>query len=162
MTVKLFSFSTKSFQQDTSLVAHSSVISSLLVPIASFLFTMSALSASSGSINLASLYERTTGRLAPSLTSMLFPISPASNATSSQSPAMRYATHFSDDSDRSDSSSPQEAESMSLPLSLVRKTSSTASNEALYGTRNTSVIVSPLKVSNSKYQQVTHYIVHII
>lgn len=117
---------------------------------------MSTISASSNSLNLSlsSQFERNVGHI-PSLTSMFFPKKPSEMMS-----PLRYSRHYSDDSDRSDSSSPQQAESLNTPLSLVSKSSASGSLPGtLYhnepetgGSRNTSVIVSPLKQSNRKFQ----------
>lgn len=111
------------------------------------------MSASSTTMNLASLYDRPVARIA----SMLYN-STGSSITASSPTALRFVPRYSDDSDRSDSSSPQEAESLCMPLSLVSKRSNSTtstSSEALYSgqnfaSRNTSVIVSPIKQAKSK------------
>ena len=115
---------------------------------------MSTLSATTNSLNLSSLYERAASGRMSSLSSM-YAGTPTGNAATQAPTSLRFATRYSDDSDRSDSSSPQEAESMSVPLSLVNKTSNIVTNQDIFtresfAPRNTSVIVSPLKQAKSK------------
>ena len=116
--------------------------------------TMSTLSASTNGISLSSLYERTGGHLS-SITSMLYANSATNNSSSNfctlpqenlPYSGKQCAMRYSDDSGRSDSSSPLEGDG-ETPLFLVDK--STPTNDVIesgkLGSRNKSVIVSPSK-----------------